>query len=190
MGRRDARVRAYVEKTSYLLERVGDVIGSGSPEASFSAARSCLRLPRASASLGQSAAWAALAPGPYPAYFRHRWEGEGLTEAQRGAVEAVARNEPRPGHSVLGVGTFEAAKSAFNPNPDPDPEPEPSPSLALALALALALTLALAVTLSLSLSLTRRPSPPSRRLRCGSPRFNLSTTPTPSAPPSAEQAPR
>ena len=33
---------------------------AGSPEAPFSA-RSCLRLPRASASLGQSAAWAALA---------------------------------------------------------------------------------------------------------------------------------
>eukprot|EP00964_Phaeocystis_antarctica_P025385 scaffold14265_cov58-Phaeocystis_antarctica.AAC.4 len=33
---------------------------AGSPEAPFSA-RPCLRLPRASASLGQSAAWAALA---------------------------------------------------------------------------------------------------------------------------------
>ena len=46
------------------------------------------------------------------AHFRDRWESEGLTEEQRGAVEAVARNEPRPGHSVLGVGTFEALKSA------------------------------------------------------------------------------
>ena len=43
------------------------------------------------------------------------WEGEGLTEEQRGAVEAVARNEPRPGHSVLGVGTFGAAQAAFEP---------------------------------------------------------------------------
>ena len=39
-----------------------------SPEAVFSA-RACLRLPQASASPGQSAAWAALAPWPHPACF-------------------------------------------------------------------------------------------------------------------------
>ena len=43
------------------------------------------------------------------------WEGEGLTEEQSGAVEAVARNEPRSGHSILGVGTFDAARAAFEP---------------------------------------------------------------------------
>ena len=32
---------------------------------------------------------------------------------QRAAVEAVATGRPRPGHSVLGVGTFKAAKPAF-----------------------------------------------------------------------------
>eukprot|EP00964_Phaeocystis_antarctica_P156783 scaffold126643_cov60-Phaeocystis_antarctica.AAC.1 len=37
---------------------------AGSPEASLSA-RPCPRLPRASAGLGQSAVWAALAPKPY-----------------------------------------------------------------------------------------------------------------------------
>ena len=116
MGRRDARVGAYVEKKRessgssgwrlYWLRLEPD----GSPEATFSAAGSCLRLPRASA---KSVAGAALAGHIGLTYFRHRWEGEGLTEEQRGAVEAVARNEPRPGHSVLGVGTFEAAKPAF-----------------------------------------------------------------------------
>ena len=41
---------------------------AGVPEAVFSA-RACLRLPQASASPGQSAAWAALAPWPHPACF-------------------------------------------------------------------------------------------------------------------------
>jgi hypothetical protein len=45
----------YMWETSRLRPRP-----AGSPEATFSA-RSCSRLPRASASLGQSAAWAALA---------------------------------------------------------------------------------------------------------------------------------
>jgi hypothetical protein len=37
--------------------------------------------------------------------------GEGdFNEEQPAAVEAVARGVPRPGHSVLGVGTFEAAR--------------------------------------------------------------------------------
>ena len=43
------------------------------------------------------------------------WESEAMTEEQSGAVEAVARGEPRPGHSVLGVGTFKAAQAAFQP---------------------------------------------------------------------------
>jgi len=34
-------------------------------------------------------------------------------EEQPGAVEAVARGVPRPGHSVLGHGTFKAARPAF-----------------------------------------------------------------------------
>lgn len=38
---------------------------------------------------------------------------DGFDEEQPGAVEAVARGEPRPGHSVLGRGTFNAAKPAF-----------------------------------------------------------------------------
>lgn len=41
------------------------------------------------------------------------WEGRGLDEEERGAVVAVARGEPRPGHSVLGQGTFKAAQAAL-----------------------------------------------------------------------------
>ena len=37
----------------------------------------------------------------------------GFDDEQVGAVEAVARGVPRPGHSVLGVGTFKAARPAF-----------------------------------------------------------------------------
>jgi hypothetical protein len=96
----------------------GDYIGSGSsqmalrrrPSALLDHASGC---PEHRPSSAKSVAWAALAGHIGLTYCRHRWEGEGLTEEQRGAVEAVARNEPRPGHSVLGVGTFEAAKPAF-----------------------------------------------------------------------------
>jgi len=41
------------------------------------------------------------------------WEKANLNEEQAGAVEAVAKGIPRPGHSVLGVGTFKAAKEAM-----------------------------------------------------------------------------
>ena len=95
----------------------------------------------------------------------------------------MARNEPRPGHSVLGVGTFEALKSALNPRPSPSPNPKPSPGLSPSPS-------PCPQTLTRAFSLTRRPSPPSRRWRCGSPSCNLSSTPTPSAPPSAQLAPR
>ncbi len=37
----------------------------------------------------------------------------GFSDDQPGAVEAVARGVPRPGHSVLGIGTFKAARPAF-----------------------------------------------------------------------------
>jgi len=37
----------------------------------------------------------------------------GYTDDQPGAVEAVARGVPRPGHSVLGIGTFKAARPPF-----------------------------------------------------------------------------
>ena len=54
---------APVSKASWLSLRP-----AGAPEAAFSA-RACRRLPQASASLGQSAAWAALAPRPHPPLF-------------------------------------------------------------------------------------------------------------------------
>ena len=95
----------------------------------------------------------------------------------------MARNEPRPGHSVLGVGTFEALKSALNPRPSPSPNPKPSPGLSPGRS-------PCPQTLTRAFRLTRRPSPPSRRWRCGSPSCDLSSTPTPSAPPSARRAPR
>ena len=38
---------------------------------------------------------------------------EGYHPDQPGAVEAVAKGIPRPGHSVLGVGTYKAARPAF-----------------------------------------------------------------------------
>ena len=38
---------------------------------------------------------------------------EGFEEPARGAVEAIATNTPREGHSVLGKGTFEAAREAW-----------------------------------------------------------------------------
>jgi hypothetical protein len=41
------------------------------------------------------------------------WDKAKLNEEQAGAVEAVAKGIPRPGHSVLGVGTFKAAKPAM-----------------------------------------------------------------------------
>ena len=41
------------------------------------------------------------------------WEGRGFDDEQAGAVVAVARGEPRPGHSVLGEGTFKAAQTAL-----------------------------------------------------------------------------
>ena len=40
-------------------------------------------------------------------------QAPGYNAEQPGAVEAVARGVPRPGHSVLGVGTFKAARPAF-----------------------------------------------------------------------------
>ena len=58
------------------------------------------RLPGLCAWIVETAAWAALDAG------------EVGTEAA-GAVEAVARGVPRPGHSVLGQGTFAAARPAF-----------------------------------------------------------------------------
>ena len=55
-----------VPKTSRLRPQP-----AGAPEATLGA-RSRLTLPQAPASLSQSAAWAALAPRPYRACFRHR----------------------------------------------------------------------------------------------------------------------
>ena len=46
------------------------------------------------------------------AWVRDTKAWERFEEPERSAVEAVATNTPRPGHSVLGKGTFEAAKEA------------------------------------------------------------------------------
>eukprot|EP00964_Phaeocystis_antarctica_P037008 scaffold21143_cov48-Phaeocystis_antarctica.AAC.2 len=63
-----------MRKTRRLRPRL-----TGSPEASLSA-RSCSRVPRASASLGQSAAWAALAPRPFrPCFSSQAWLHGALT---------------------------------------------------------------------------------------------------------------
>ena len=72
---------------------------------------------------------------------------------------------------------------ALNPSPSPSPSPKPSPGLSPGRS-------PCPQTLTRAFRLTRRPSPPSRRWRCGSPSCDLSSTPTPSAPPSARRAPR
>ena len=41
------------------------------------------------------------------------WSRPDFDAEAAGAIEAVARGVPRPGHSVLGVGTFKAARPAF-----------------------------------------------------------------------------
>ena len=47
------------------------------------------------------------------AWVRDTKAWERFEEPERSAVEAIATNTPRPGHSVLGKGTFEAAKEAW-----------------------------------------------------------------------------
>jgi len=47
------------------------------------------------------------------AWVRETKAWEGFEEPARGAVEAIATNTPREGHSVLGKGTFEAAREAW-----------------------------------------------------------------------------
>ena len=69
---------------------------------------------------------------------------------QAGAVEAVARGVPRPGHSVLGHGTFTAARPAFERLASAyvaQAMPSTLPRARLALTLALSLALPLPLTL-------------------------------------------
>ena len=80
--------------TAHVENRGGvDSFGQLAPRRLQSArARACLRLPQASASLGQSAAWAALAPGPYPAWFGHRHAPE-PTQALTAVLDELVATE-------------------------------------------------------------------------------------------------
>ena len=67
-----------------------DLGPAGAPEAAFSV-RSCLRLPRASASLGQSATCAALAPRPYRPWFPHSMARPGNSHRTEGDLRVDRR---------------------------------------------------------------------------------------------------
>ena len=116
LGRRAAPERGPMSKTRWCRLRP-----AGSPEAALSA-RACRRLPRASASLGQSAAWAALAGQIGPGFYM----GENPTEPQPQPLQRrvgerrahrVGRSERRPEDTVpscdhlgllVGLGAYHA----------------------------------------------------------------------------------